>query len=71
MLKKINAEMRTASHSVIRSAVDEVFDLYFNEESLKELTTQEINMLSDVLTTRLVKEVSNQVLHRTYKITMN
>lgn len=71
MLKKINAEMRTASHSVIRSAVDEVFDLYFNEESLKELTMQEINMLSDVLTTRLVKEVSNQVLHRTYKITMN
>ena len=71
MLKKINAEMRSSSHAVIRSAVEDVFNHYFNEASLNELTTQELYLLSDVLTARLTKEVSNEILYRTHKLTMN
>ena len=53
----------------MRSAVAEVFEHYFNDETLAQLKPQEIQMLSDLLTARLIKEVSNEVLYRTHQVT--
>lgn len=69
MLKQLNEEMRQSSHAVMRSAVAEVFEHYFNDETLAQLKPQEIQMLSDLLTARLIKEVSNEVLYRTHQVT--
>lgn len=71
MLGELNEQMRSASHSVIRTAVEEVFNQYFTEELLAQLNPQELNLLSDALTSRLTKEVSNEILYRTHKLTAN
>lgn len=69
MLGEVNEKMRNASHAVIRTAVDEVFHRYFTEDLVNQLTPQEVQLLSDALTARLTKEVANEILYRTHKLT--
>ena len=69
MLGEVNEKMRNTSHAVIRTAVDEVFHRYFTEDLVNQLTPQEVQLLSDALTARLTKEVANEILYRTHKLT--
>ena len=68
MLGDLNAEMRRSSHRVIREAVEKVFNMYFTPEVISQLNSKELNLLSDALAFKLVKEVENEMIHRTLQI---
>lgn len=71
MLATLNEQIRNSSHVVLRSAVEEIFNQYFTKDLLKQLTPQELNLLSDALTARLTKEVTNEILYRTIRSKKN
>ena len=68
MLGDLNKQMRGSSHNVLRQAVEQVFNMYFTPEVVEQLETNEINLLSDALAYKLIKEVENEMIHRTLQI---